>query len=339
MTTPRSTKIDLSSTQYYHCMARCVRRAYLYGVDNESGRDYRHRKSWIVNRIKYLSNIFAIQICAYAVMSNHYHLVLYVDIEQAKQWTKKEIIERWSNLFPNDAAKLENPFITDEQIDSKIGIWRERLTNISWYMRCINEQIARLSNNEDNCTGRFWEGRFKSQALLDEAGVLAAMVYVDLNPIRAKKAKTLETSEFTSIYERIKDIQIADQINHADKDINKNCELALQAHKLMPFTNQKNQKSDCAKIDFKLKEYLELCDTTGRLIQSDKKGYICENILPILSQLNVSASGWQLMVNHLEKIFSYAVGNPNLLCKFGNLSKQRGHKGIAAANLCYQMAV
>src|SRR3954462_946864 len=200
--------ISLQDTPYYHVISRCVRRAWLWGQDEYAGRDYSHRKQWVLDRLGQLSEIFAIEICAYAVMSNHYHLVLYVDREKAKRWTSEEVIRRWSRLHrqpPLIARYQEADVLVAERkaAEKIIEQWRERLFNISWFMRLLNEHLARLANAEDDCTGRFWEGRVKSQALLDEAGLLTAMAYVDLNPIRAGIAKTPEESAFTSIYQRI----------------------------------------------------------------------------------------------------------------------------------------
>ena len=99
MTIARAQQIDLSVTPYYHCINRCVRRAFLCGVDDQTGISYEHRRGWISDKIKALSETFAIDVAAYAVMSNHYHIVLRIDQEQAESWTPLEVIERWNTFF------------------------------------------------------------------------------------------------------------------------------------------------------------------------------------------------------------------------------------------------
>jgi len=161
MTRPRHTQVSLADTPYYHGNARCVRRAYLCGIDPLTGENYEHRRDWLVSKIKSLSTIFSMDICAFAVMSNHYHLILRVDADTASTWTEQEVIERWTRLFStpvlverylrsqssSEAAGKKAPEIIEE--------WRIRLTDISWFMRVLNESIARQANREDNCTGCF----------------------------------------------------------------------------------------------------------------------------------------------------------------------------------------
>ncbi len=336
MTAARSTKIDLNATPFYHCVSRCVRRSYLYGIDEATGQDFSHRKGWIVNRIKQLSAIFAIKICAYAVMSNHYHLVVFINQKEAKSWNDDEIIKRWSALYPLDASKFKDEERNSNKMILKLNQWREHLADISWFMRCMNETIARWSNQEDNCTGRFWEGRFKSQALLDEGAVLAAMAYVDLNPIRAKVALTPETSEFTSIFERIHHLKSA-----VKKNENKNTHVdgVKQPGNLMWFSNGNNaNKFSVPTIAFKLSDYLELVDTTGRILREDKKGAIPESVSPILHRLNLSSKGWMNLVRNLEGNFFTGIGHESILAQFRSQHRKRGPRGIRAAKQCYLQA-
>lgn len=171
MTTSRKNLINLEVTRYYHCISRCVRRSFLYGIDSISGHDYSHRKPKILNKLKLLASAFTIDICAFAIMSNHIHLVLHVDIEKAKSLTKNEVIERWGVMFPKSQAKLKMAIenkVPIEITDKIIELWRSRLQDISWFMRNLNQDLARDFNLEDNCKGRFWEGRFKSQMLLKQ---------------------------------------------------------------------------------------------------------------------------------------------------------------------------
>lgn len=330
MPSARSTQINLDATPYYHIIARCVRRSYLCGVDYETKRNYSHRRNWIISRLKFLAQVFSIKICAYAIMENHYHTVLFVDDIVASKWSKEEVISRWATIFPKDAQKHSH-------IPAKIELWRERLTSISWFMRCLNEPIARAANDEDDCTGRFWEGRFKSQALLDKGALLSAMAYVDLNPIRAGIAKTPEGSEFTSIYERIQFMgkQLEQQKGTSKKYTVRQCDLLSQPAALVPFSNSLSaEKEETVQIRFNLSDYLELIEHTGQVVRNDKVGSISEHLPPILDRLNFNLSGWLSMVKDIEHKFYYAIGSETHLVDFSK-NRKRVSKGLAAAKTAY----
>jgi len=202
MTTARGVQIDPVATPYYHCISRCVRRAFLCGDDRYSGKNFDHRKAWVVERLRFLAKIFCIDVCAYAIMSDHLHLILRLMIERARQLSTRQVISRYCQVFPG--GKLQLTALPETEQPALIEVWRERLCSISWMMRALNEWVARRANQEDGCSGRFWEGRFKSKALLDDMGLLTCMAYVDLNPHRAGIADSLESSDFTSIQERLR---------------------------------------------------------------------------------------------------------------------------------------
>lgn len=247
-----------------------MRRAFLCGSDPLTGFNFEHRRQWIVDRIKLISSIFAVDLCAYAIMNNHYHIVVRVNTARVDEWTDEEVAHRWMQIFSGPLLMhqyLANADLNKAELRSVaelFAVWRERLANLSWFMRCINEPVARMANSEDHCTGSFWEGRFKSQALLDVRALLACMAYVDLNPIRAAMAKTPEQSDYTSIQERI---------NHPYSD------------SLASFSEQDNDP-----LPFSLKDYMELVDWGGREVRSNKRGYVPASVPPILVRLNMNAS-------------------------------------------------
>jgi REP element-mobilizing transposase RayT len=322
MPRPREFQISLSDTPYYHCISRCVRRAFLCGKDKQTHQSYEHRRQWVEDKLLFLPQVFAIEVCAYAIMSNHTHLVLHINQQQALSWNTAEVLTRWHKVFKgtlltqkylskiNNSDDINNEPLTESEllaIEQTTVIYRKRLMDISWFMRVLNEGIARQANKEDNCTGRFWEGRFKCQALLDESALLACMAYVDLNPVRAKIATTPETSSYTSIKQRIKNIIQNQQ----------------QPSTLKPFVG--NSRKDMPDgIPFELKEYIELVEVTGRCIREDKVGHIGNNLPNILTRLNIEPDNWLTMTKQFTKVFHGAVGNEHVLQNFSeNLQLKR----------------
>ena len=288
----RKHQICVEQTPYYHVVSRCVRRAFLCGDDHASGRSFEHRRKWVVERMKYLAKLFSIDICAYAVMSNHFHIVLKVN--NNADWSDKRVLMTWAGLF--DLPGPCEPYIRGEHLSKpqldfviqKADVYRKRLRSISWFMKCLNEYIARRANIEDNCTGHFWESRFKSQALLDERALLTCMAYVDLNPIRAAMAKTPEQSDYTSIQERIK---------------NKNT-------RLIGFGYDEND------LHFSLSGYLDLVDYSGIAILENKRGYIPESLPPILERLQLNPDTWLDELTGFRSVGFSAVGTVDQLKSF-----------------------
>ena len=303
MTRPRSQQICIEATPYYHCVSRCVRRAFLCGHDRFTGKSFDHRKPWLVERMALLAEVFAIDIVAYAVMSNHYHLVLHVDSAKAEAWSDQEVLHRWTRIFKGPtllqrhlAGVFLNETETLELGKLIVGI-REKLSSISKFMSCMNYYIACKANKEDGCTGRFWEGRFKSQALLDEAALLSCMAYVDLNPVRAGIADSLETSDFTAIQNRIKQLSAV----QSGKEILRENTTSAKEPRLMPFSESPVETEKAPAIPYKLKDYLELADWTGRLLRSDKKASISSSTPKILSTLGVSEEQWCMLALQIQK--------------------------------------
>jgi REP element-mobilizing transposase RayT len=331
MTYARKTLVSLNDTPYYHVVARCVRRAWLWGVDEYAGRDYSHRKNWVLERMTELTSIFTIEICAYAVLSNHYHLVVYVNQKGAGELSKADVVERWVKLCraPPLVERWRNGSASEAErlaAETIIEKWRKRLCDLSWFMKLLNEHLARRANAEDKCTGKFWEGRFRSQALLDDAGLLTAMAYVDLNPVRAGIAATPEESEFTSIYERIRGAIERPQAAATEEE---------GAPPQVPLRAFHTAGSAGGTIPYRFEDYLALVDWTGRQIREGKRGHIDANLPPIIQRLNIDQDAWCLAMHPRGNVFGRAMGKLNHLRLHANTLGQSWVKGVRTAERLY----
>lgn len=314
MTIARSQIIQLSATLFYHCVSRCVRQAFLCGVDQASSASFEHRRLWIIERIRLLCSAYTIEVASYAIMSNHYHLILHVNKAAAEALSDREVAERWQILFKG--SKVVDRYLAGdnsvaELAQATLTKWRARLFDISWFMRSLNEYIAHKANDEDNRSGRFWEGRFKSQPLLDEKALLAAMAYVDLNPIRAAICKNVPKSEYTSAYERIHGKACKDDSGAATKP-------------LMSFIGDEDSESHslipCTRL-----QYFDLLDWSSRLLVEGKRGFVGPNEPALLRQLAFAQDQWQTLCENLELLGLGALGTPEHVAHFHHI---RGIKRI-----------
>lgn len=220
---PRRCLVNPEAPGWYHCISRCVRRAFLCGGQ------YEHRRQWIDDAIALLAGIFAVEISSVAVMSNHVHVELFVDPLLPRKWSATEIVDRWARLFPHRIDKVRQGASSPQDADRReaqyrrglsldrpwLKKWRARLGDLGWFHKMLKEPIAKRANKEDGSTGHFWEGRYKSIALLCEAATLACGVYIDLNPARADLAATLIESSHTSIQGRIEMAELEARIGRA----------------------------------------------------------------------------------------------------------------------------
>lgn len=209
MATPRYQLVDNTTALSYHLVSSCVRRAWLCGYDKRTRKDYSHRKRWLVERMLALARCFAVEIDAYAVMSNHFHLVVHYDPKACEGWSSEEVATRWVDAFPprerGAVVEERKPEVRELMLGDleRLEKARRTLGSLSSFMKHLKQPIARRANEEDCCKGHFFEQRFYSGALLNEEAVLAAMAYVDLNPVRAKLARRLSECQHASISTRL----------------------------------------------------------------------------------------------------------------------------------------
>jgi REP element-mobilizing transposase RayT len=322
MAIARAHLVDLSVTRWYHCVTRCVRRALLLGQGESD------RKVWIANRLRELAEIFSIAVGGFSVMDNHLHVLVRLDFEIANGWSDEEVVRRWGRLFPpRDKAWQPLP-VSNNWVEWRLkdAVWvaktRERLQSISWFMKCLKEPLSRMANREEKVRGAFFEGRFKSVAILDDESLLATCAYIDLNPVAAGIATVPEASVHTSIKERVEHVRAQGRTEElmaarAGTVAGSAASAGLEElHWLCPIEDRRSLDSSREGMleGFSLGSYLLLVDYTGRLFR-DGKARISHGVNEILARIGTTAEAWQARLERLRK--------GRLLGRFFAASRQR----------------
>jgi hypothetical protein len=337
----RADLFDPAEVAVVHCINRCVRRCFLCGEDPLTGHNYDHRKAWLEERLRFLAGQFGIDVLGYAILSNHFHLVLRNRPDVVATWSDTEVARRWLALCPvrkaacksrvggpggasEPGAPTEADLDTIRRVPERLAEVRRRLSDISWLMRFIAEPIARRANREDCVSGRFWQGRFKAVRLCDEAAILACAVYVDLNPIRAGLATTPESSLYTSVERRIAAVcrpdRVARRLVNARRPDAWLSPVPLCERATAPGPQPSDggfRASDKGFLPMSVEDYLELVDWTGRQIVRGRAGGTIPAELPsILSRVGIGDRDWLPLVTGFGRLFHRVAGAPQSLARF-----------------------
>ena len=335
----RSDKIDPREVQIVHAVSRTTRACWLLGRDPNSGKNYNHRKGWIEALIKRFAAHFAIDVLAYSVLSSHHHQMLRSRPDIVDSWDDSEVARRWLMICPQRKDDNGDPLPPSEsELDtirncpSRLEQIRRRLSDVSWWMRLLNQRIAQRANKEDGATGRFFEDRFKGIPVIDEKSVLACAVYVDLNWIRSCMAETLELSDYTSVQRRIQALETetrASETSQAAQDRRQRlADSFLAPVELCEATSQPGLQpgklgarcSDKGFLPMSRQAYLELLDWSARQVASGKRGCTPDELPPILNRLGLATTVWLELVAHFDDLFTTMAGLPE------HIDQQRGRQ-------------
>jgi hypothetical protein len=347
-----------------HVMNRTVRRCFLFGEDPVSGKNYDHRKVWIDQQLVHQARYFGIDLLCQAIMSNHFHLVLRSRPDVVKEWSDEDVARRWLMLCPERRDEKRQPLEPSESElnhirsdKAKLEVIRSRLSDISWWMRLLSQNIAQRANKEDGEVGKFFQARYRTVRLLDETAILACAAYVDLNPIRAALAETIEDSDFTSAQKRCRDVQARHATEQSDGrqessvgDTGNSVAAESQHPRLAPCGSRgarhlapvqlvggssstgpcvNKQGARCSNKGFlpmSTADYLSLLDWTARQTRADKRGATPTQFAPLFDRLGISAEIWCRLVKDFGKLFSVVAGQPQQIDEHRSKGSSRRYR-------------
>ena len=345
---PRLARAEVFSPEIVatvHVVARVVRRCFLLGTDSFTGKNYDHRKVWIEEQLNRFAASFGIDLICFSILSNHFHLVLRSRPDVVATWDDTEIARRWLMLCPFRKNKDRSPAEpTEYELNSikndpvKLEAIRSRLSDIAWWMRLLCQNIGTRANREDRETGKFWQSRYRAVRILDDETLLACAAYVDLNPIRAALAETLEESNFTSVQRRIQALKESESLSIVtapSKAISELPNLARDAFlspvmiderkdPIGPHAHLQGKRcSDKGFLAMTTLEYLQILDWSAVIEVAGKRGSTPPNAPPVLQRLGIDSDAFSSTVKQFGRLFCNVAGKSKSVSEARSLKTRR----------------
>lgn len=343
-TCPRSEVVREGEKGFYHVWARCVRRAFLFGPDEQSDSDFSHRRAWIHDYLIQLCGHFGVEVNFHSEMENHLHLLIATRPDIVELWSDEEVVRRWMTICRLIRSKDGKTIRELPEVDfqaklrdpEKVVQIRKNLSSVSQFMKALCEHIARRANREDGLTGAFFESRFGCRRIENEAGIVICGMYIDLNEIRAGLATTPESSKHTSAYDRI--IAMRQRAAGVAPEDQADCWLSEltydpRSDAFVPGPQPSatgKRASDKGVLPLKLEDYLQLLDWTGRQLAEGKLGAIPNDLAPVLERLGMvsaTAEKWLDLVANFDKLFTHIVGTSQQLADHASVAGRRYFRG------------
>ncbi len=184
----------------YHIISRVSRGEFLLDDDG---------KEYFMNLMFKLAKAYYVDITSFAIMSNHFHILLSNRRDEVEKATKDELFSKYKEAYGNNAEPPEGSFIKKSyeiEYDEDGGVerLRKRLGSVSRYIQELKQGFTKWYNYKNKCKGVLWADRFKGIAISKGDAELICSAYVDLNPVRAGIVKKPEDYRWSSIGLRVR---------------------------------------------------------------------------------------------------------------------------------------
>lgn len=286
-----------------------------------------HRIEFIESLLHLFARFFCISVHAHAVLPRELRLVLAAHPSQVQQLDDAEVARRWLSLCPTlRHPKLRSSEITENEIldfcsdPPHIAEIRSRLSDVSWFLRLLQQRITLFCNREDNVKGHFWSDRYRSILILDNLFRSLGMANVDFGALLIDPDKPLSASALAAEVSRLRDCLEV----HTQATPTLNQPGCLNAGSEPTIAGDQSRSSDPRLFGERPIEYLEFLEWVQRASCGEWPSTVPAVASGVFQEVPLTAEVLTAFLVHFDLLFSHVAGSPSRMAAFVTKSGRRG---------------